>query len=83
MGQAIPRQQPAVPLRSRLDHVRALIVVALVAVGLIVAIAILASDTDQAAGTSATEATGSPSTRVDDGNSGDVSLRAALSRPGT
>jgi hypothetical protein len=81
MGQAIPSQQPAIPLRSRVDNLRALVAVALVAVGLIVAIAILSSDTDRVAGPSV-EATGSPSTRTDDGSSDAVSLRAALSRPG-
>jgi hypothetical protein len=54
MGHAIPRQQPAVVLRSHFDHLRALLAVALVAVvGLAVAVVILASDTDGASSTSA------------------------------
>jgi hypothetical protein len=54
MGQAIPRQQPAVVLRSHFNHLRALLAVALIAVaGLTVAVVILANDSDESAGTSA------------------------------
>jgi hypothetical protein len=54
MGHAIPRQQPAVVLRSHFDHLRALLAVALVAVvGLTVAVVILASDSDGASSRSA------------------------------
>jgi hypothetical protein len=67
MGHAIPRQQPAVVLRSHFDHLRALLAVALVAVaGLTVAVVILANDSDQVGRTSA---------------AGPVNLRAPLSRP--
>jgi hypothetical protein len=53
MGHAIPRQQPAVVLRSRFDQLRALLAVALIAVaGLTVAVVILANDNDHAASTS-------------------------------
>jgi hypothetical protein len=52
MGEAIPRQHPAVVLRSHFNHLRALLAVALIAVaGLTVAVVILATDDD--AGTSA------------------------------
>jgi hypothetical protein len=48
MGEAIARQQPPVVLRSQLDKLRALLVVALIAVcGLTVAVGILASDSDE------------------------------------
>jgi hypothetical protein len=54
MGHAIPRQQPAVVLRSHFDNLRALLAVALVAVvGLTVAVVILASDSDEVSSTSA------------------------------
>lgn len=50
MGQAIPRQHPAVVLRSQFDHLRALLAVALTAVaGPTVAVAIVASDSDELA----------------------------------
>src|ERR671910_83744 len=54
MGQAIPRQHPAVVLRSHFNQLRALLAIALVAVvGLTVAVVILANDNDEAASTSA------------------------------
>jgi hypothetical protein len=54
MGQAIPRQQPAVVLRSHFNQLRALLAVALIAVaGLTVAVVILADDSDQVGSTSA------------------------------
>jgi hypothetical protein len=55
MGQAVPRQQPAVVLRSHFNQLRALLAVALTAVaGLTVAVAIVASDSDElAVGTAA------------------------------
>jgi hypothetical protein len=57
MGQAIPRQQPAVVLRSNFNKLRALLAIALVAVaGLTVAVVILANDSDQAESTSAARA---------------------------
>ena len=53
MGQAIPRQQPAVVLRSQFNQLRALLVIALLAVaGLTVAVVILANDSDEIASTS-------------------------------
>jgi hypothetical protein len=55
MGQAIPRQHPAVVLRSHYNHLRALLAVAMIAVvGLTVAVVILANDNDQVSGTSVT-----------------------------
>ena len=53
MGQAIPRQHPAVVLRSHFNFVRNLLAVAMVAVvGLTVAVVIVANDGDEIAGTS-------------------------------
>jgi hypothetical protein len=54
MGEAIPRQHPAVVLRSHFNQLRALLAVALIAVaGLTVAVVILANDSDQVSSTSA------------------------------
>jgi hypothetical protein len=54
MGEAIPRQHPAVVLRSQFNQLRALLAVALIAVaGLTVAVVILANDSDQVSSTSA------------------------------
>jgi hypothetical protein len=54
MGQAIPRQQPAVVLRSHFNQLRALLAVAAIAVaGLTVAVVILANDSDEVSSTSA------------------------------
>ena len=56
MGQAIPRQHPAVVLRSHYTHVRALLAIAMIAViGLSVAVVILA--TNDGPGPGATPAT--------------------------
>jgi hypothetical protein len=56
MGQAIPRQHPAVVLRSHFNQLRALLVVALIAVaGLTAAVVILANDSDEVSGTSSAE----------------------------
>jgi hypothetical protein len=53
MGQAIPRQHPAVVLRSHFNQLRALLAIALVAVaGLTTAVVILANDSDEVSGTS-------------------------------
>ncbi len=47
MSSAILQQRPAVVLRSRYDQLRMLLVVALIAVvGLVVAVAVVASDGD-------------------------------------
>jgi hypothetical protein len=72
MGEAIPRQHPAVVLRSQFNQLRALLAVAMIAVaGLTVAVVILANDTDQVSSTSATTAVGpgsvAPGTRYDGG----------------
>jgi hypothetical protein len=56
MGQAIPRQQPAVVLRSQFNQLRALLAIALVAVaGLTVAVVILSNDADEASSTSSAQ----------------------------
>jgi hypothetical protein len=56
MGQAIPRQHPAVVLRSHYTQLRALLAVAMIAiVGLTAAVVILATD-DDAQSTSASSA---------------------------
>jgi hypothetical protein len=53
MGQAIPRQQPAVVLRSQFNQLRALLAIVLLAVaGLTVAVVILANDSDEISSTS-------------------------------
>jgi hypothetical protein len=53
MGHALPTQHPAVVLRSRFNRLRALLVIALIAVaGLTVAVVSLAGDSDEVAGTS-------------------------------
>jgi hypothetical protein len=60
MGQAIPRQQPAVVLRSQFNKLRALVAIALVAVaGLTVAVVILANDSDEISGSSSAAPVGS------------------------
>jgi hypothetical protein len=67
MGHAIPRQQPAVVLRSDFNKLRALLAIALLAVaGLTVAVVILANDSDQVGSTSA---------------AAPVNVRAPLPRP--
>jgi hypothetical protein len=54
MGEAIPRQHPAVVLRSQFNQLRALIAAALITVaGLTVAVVILANDSDEISSTSA------------------------------
>jgi hypothetical protein len=56
MGQAIPRQQPAVVLRSQFNKLRALLAIALVAVaGLTVAVVILSNDADEVSSTSSAQ----------------------------
>jgi hypothetical protein len=53
MGHAIPKQQPAVVLRSQFNKLRALLAIALVAVvGLTIAVVMLASEGDEVASTS-------------------------------
>jgi hypothetical protein len=81
MGQAIPRQHPAVVLRSHFNQLRALLAVAMVAVvGLTVAVVILATDDDPAISTGSATQVNAPSatgsTRYDggpeEGTRGDV-----------
>jgi hypothetical protein len=56
MGQAVPRQQPAVVLRSQFNQLRALLAVALIAVaGLTVAVVILSNDADEVSSTSSAQ----------------------------
>src|SRR5918999_1613252 len=57
MGHAIPKQHPAVVLRSHYDLVRALLGVAMVAlVGLVIALVVVANDDNESASTGAVEA---------------------------
>ena len=57
MGQAIPRQDPAVVLRSHYRQLRALLAIAVVVVvGLSIALVVLATDDDNTATTSAAQA---------------------------
>ena len=72
MGQAIPRQHPAVVLRSHYNQLRALLAVAMIALaGLSAAVVILAVDDDRdpSAGTATQISSPSPagSTRYDGG----------------
>jgi hypothetical protein len=72
MGQAIPRQHPAVVLRSHFNQLRALLAVAMVAVvGLTVAVVILATDDDRGISTGSATQVNAPSatgsTRYDGG----------------
>ena len=61
MGQAIPAQHPAVVLRSHYNHLRALLVIAMIAVvGLTVAVAILANDDDGRTSASFVSPVGAP-----------------------
>jgi hypothetical protein len=57
MGHAIPKQHPAVVLRSHYNLVRALLGVAMVAlVGLVIALVVVANDDDEPVSTSAVQA---------------------------
>jgi hypothetical protein len=57
MGHAIPKQHPAVVLRSHFNLVRALLGIAMVAlVGLVIALVIVANDNEESASTSAVQA---------------------------
>ena len=57
MGHAIPKQHPAVVLRSHFNLVRALLGIAMVAlVGLVIALVVVANDDDEPAGPSAVQA---------------------------
>ena len=71
MGQAIPRQHPAVVLRSRFNHLRALLAIATIGlVGLAAAVAILATDDDRDTSAGSATQTSAPSpigTRYDGG----------------
>jgi hypothetical protein len=84
MGQAIPRQHPAVVLRSHFNQLRALLAVAMVAiVGLTVAVVILAND-DEVSTTSSSTSTAAPvgTTRADGGpEEGTRGLAAARPQP--
>ena len=54
MGKAVPQQHPAVVLRSHYAHLRALLVIAMIAVvGLTVAVVIVANDRDDLSSNSA------------------------------
>jgi hypothetical protein len=72
MGQAIPRQHPAVVLRSHYNQLRALLAVAMIALaGLTAAVVILAVDDDRDTSTSTATPVSAPSpagsTRYDGG----------------
>jgi hypothetical protein len=68
MGQAIPRQHPAVVLRSHFNQLRALLAVAMVAiVGLSVAVVILANDDEVSTTSSTSTAAPVGTTRADGG----------------
>jgi hypothetical protein len=69
MGRAIPRQHPAVVLRSHFNFVRGLLAVAMIAVvGLTIAVVIVASDDPEIANTGSSELAPAPDgTRYDGG----------------
>jgi hypothetical protein len=72
MGQAVPRQHPAVVLRSRYRHVQSLLAVALIAVvSLSATVIALSTDDDDgpvaATGAAAAQSAASPSLRGDGG----------------
>ncbi len=71
MGQAIPSQHPAVVLRSRFNHLRALLAIATIGlVGLAAAVVILATDDDRDTSAGSATQTSAPSpigTRYDGG----------------
>jgi hypothetical protein len=94
MGQAIPRQHPAVVLRSHFNFVRALLAVAMVAVvGLTIAVVLVANDRDEIATTSSAQSAPAAveqapalpnGTRYDGGpEEGTRSPLAAATAPGT
>jgi hypothetical protein len=57
MGHAIPKQHPAVVLRSHYNLVRALLGVAMIAlVGLVIALVVIANDDDESASTGSVQA---------------------------
>jgi hypothetical protein len=68
MGEAIPRQHPAVVLRSHFNQLRALLAVALIAVaGLTVAVVILATDDEAGTGSATVSAPAQAGTTRYDG----------------
>ena len=88
MGQAIPRQHPAVVLRSNYQQLRALLAIAMIAVvGLTVAVVILATDDapDTSAGSATQASTPSPagSTRYDGGPEEGTAALTQRSAPAT
>jgi hypothetical protein len=87
MGQAIPRQHPAVVLRSHYQQLRALLAIAMIAVvGLTAAVVILATDDapDTSAGSATQASTPSPagSTRYDGGPEEGTRGAVAAHQPG-
>ena len=88
MGQAIPRQHPAVVLRSHYQQLRALLAIAMIAVvGLTAAVVILATDDapDTSAGSATQASTPSPagSTRYDGGPEEGTAALTQRSAPAT
>jgi hypothetical protein len=94
MGKAVPEQHPAVVLRSHYNHLRALLIAALIAVlGLAGAVVIVANDDDTVVSTSTpaieyggTGATGTPDTapapRYDGGpNEGSADITPGVNLP--
>jgi hypothetical protein len=85
MGQVIPRQHPAVVLKSHYKAVRALLAAALIAiVALAAAVVIVANDDDVKVSPNAHQQTLQPNTRFDGGpNEGTRGIQAAQPAPGT
>lgn len=84
MGQAIPTRHPSVVLRSHYNHVRALLVAALIAViGLSTAVVILANDDDPnvSVGTSTPAVAPTPGERYDGGPEEGAAARTVSPAP--
>jgi hypothetical protein len=74
MGQTIPRQHPAVVLRSHYRNVRALLAIAMIAVAILAATVVVLATDDDAPGA----ATATPSVRMESISSQTAERRAAV-----
>ena len=87
MGKAVPEQHPAVVLRSHYNHLRALLIAALIAVlGLAGAVVIVANDDDTVVSTSTpaieSGSTPAPAPRYDGGpNEGSADISPGVNLP--
>ncbi len=82
MAQTVPRQHPAVVLRSHYTHLRALLAIAMIAIaGLTIAVVVLATNDDGSATSVSTPAGVTPSVRPDGGPEESNVAAAVGSRP--